>query len=298
MEKVKELKKAVEELKKPPKKKTPRRKIKPKLKPKPKRGKTVKKVNKKISKTPPAPAPPIVIEKKVVEEKPVPAISGKLKVIIAGVFALIVLVLVFLFIYVEMHIKHQKREAEEFLREKEKREKILQSELFGLKTETERLKAQLEVERRKKYEAAKAMIEQRKETTDEKTYEKISRKIDEIKTAAKPGKTKKKSELKHIPIESLLPEYTEIPTTTEELENLLKIAGPSDRGKIFWALGNKKDIKAVEILSRYLEGAKGNDFREILKSLKKISLRPGIDEAIQNKIQEIFANQRKKGIII
>jgi tetratricopeptide (TPR) repeat protein len=238
---------------------------------------------------------PILIEKEIIRERPV---LDELKIIIVGVSAFFLLVIIATIIYIKIHLKQQRIETEEFLKEKEKHEKVLKSELLSLKTATQRLREQLEAERKKKFEAAKAMIEHKKETTDEKTYEKISKKIDELKVREAAPVRKRKVAIKPIPIESLLPEYTEIPTTTKELENLLKIASPAERGKIFWALGNKKDMRAVEILETYLEDAKGEDFREILKSLKKISMRPGIDIAIKNKIQEIFTKQRKKGIII
>ena len=96
----------------------------------------------------------------------------------------------------------------------------------------------------------------------------------------------------------LLSEYTNIPTTSVQLGNMLEFSSLGNRSQIFWGLGNKMDIKAVEILESFMRQSAGEEHREILKSLKKIEVRPGITPPIKVKIEKIFSAQRRKGIII
>jgi len=290
MEKIKDLKAAIQKIEEK----------KPKEKPVQKKKKIVprKKVPRK---TPPGQPPKKIVVEKVREYQPV-VVEKKIHIegykILLGLIIFIIVVVVGIVFYVRTLIKHReqevKLESERALKESER----VKKELYKIAEESKKLREELEAEKRRKAQILKAVADEKKQLAEKKTYEKASKALNEAKEE-KPSKKTKEKELIPIKTEMLLPEYTDIPTTSEEMGRILKNAPPSERGIIIWGLGNKKDLKAVEILGELFENPLSEaEEMEILKSLKKIYLRPQIDKEVKEKVAEILAKARHKGIII
>ncbi|MFH1957383.1 MAG: hypothetical protein ABIJ15_02780 [bacterium] len=237
-----------------------------------------------------------IIREKIVEYQPF-VIEKKLPVnaaVFAGISAGVLIIISLIIFYFKRAMKINEVKTKEFLEVKAREDKILKGQVSNLQNSADKLKEDLEREKRRKFEITKNMVDEKKRFADEKTYEKISNKIDEVKKAIK----KKPAAPEPIPVESFLSEYTDIPTTSEQLGDMLGFASPDNRSQIFWGLGNKTDIRAVEILESFMGQSSGEEYREILKSLKKIAVRPGSSPPIKLKIEKIFSAQRRKGIII
>jgi len=237
-----------------------------------------------------------VVRERVVEYQPF-VIEKKLPVnaaVFAGILAGVLIIFFLIIFYFKRAMKTSEMKTKEFLEEKEREGRVLKEQFSSLRDLTGRLKEDLETEKRKKLEITKNIVDEKKRIVDEKTYEKISNKINEVKKAVK----KKSAVPAPIPVKSFLAEYTDIPITSKQLGDLLEAAPQGNRSQIFWGLGNKTDIKAVEILENFMAQTSGEEYREILKSLKKIAVRPGMAEPIKIKIENIFSAQRRKGIII
>jgi len=283
LKKVKELKKAIKKIEAKKTEKKPVKKV---------RGKVAKK---KISQKKPSETEipreriiekireyqPVVVEKKI-------HIEGYRILLVLIVF--IILAVAGIVFYIRTLIKHREQqlkfEMERALKESER----VKRELHEISQESKKLKEELEAEKRRKLRIIKAVTQEKKALSERKTYEKVAETLKEVKTQKRiiPIKT-----------EDLLPEYTDIPTSSEEIEKLLKTASLSERSILIWGLGNKKDMKAVEILEKLFENPLDeSEEMEILKSLKKIYLRPGVSDDVKSRIFKVLSKARRKGIII
>jgi len=288
------LRKAIEKMKEP--EKVPERSPKKTKKAERERKKYSVKRERAVERKAPKKTAQSIVSKKIVKYQPV-VIEKKLPVtaaVLAGISAGALIIIFLIIFYFKRAMKISEIKTKEFLEVKTREDKILKGQFSNLQSLTSKLKEDIEKEKRRKFEITKNIVDEKKKFADEKTYEKISNKIDEVKKAIK----KKSLAPKPIPVESFLSEYTDIPTTSGQLGDMLGAASSNDRSRIFWGLGNKTDIKAVEILESFLEKASGEEYREILKSLKKIAVRPRMEHSVKERIEKIFSAQRRKGIII
>jgi len=255
-------------------------------------------------KTPPQSVSPIIIKERVIE-RPAKAMSWQKQAAIAA--AVLGTVIVTAFIFLKLYLSGRAKEAN-LLEEKQIAEKRLQKEIETLKESSAKLKTDIDAEKKKKkaetpvnYISPQSSEKENKEL--KKRLEKLEESLNAVRTASakpKPSRELKFSEERiSFPAKYFLPTYTEVPLKTSSLSEMLeKASGLSERLKLLWALGNKAEISAVETLESHLSKAKGEEYREILKSLKKISLRPEISTDIKAKVEGIFSVQRRSGIII
>ena len=259
-------------------------------------------------KTPRKSVSPIIIKERVIEQ-PSRAMGWQKQTAIAG--GVLATVLATVFIFLKLYLSERAKEAN-LLEEKQIAEQRLQKEIEILKESSTKLKIDLAAEKKKKQPPAEMDYTRGKNPanitdTENKTLklrlEKMEASLHAVRTASnkpKPSKMSKFSgERISFPSEYFLPTYSKVPLKTSSLSAMLERASDvSERLKLLWALGNKTDISAVETLESHLSKAKGEEYREILKSLKKISLRPEISPDIKATVEGIFSVQRRNGIII
>ncbi|PKM99766.1 MAG: hypothetical protein CVU78_04690 [Elusimicrobia bacterium HGW-Elusimicrobia-2] len=246
---------------------------------------------------------PIIIRERIIERVSPPS-NWKKPAALGIIFLAFVTAIALIFF--KLYLNERAKESV-FLEEKLASEKRIQKELDALKDSAAHVKAELAEEKKK---TALAASHDRKNSEKNKKDEKIDiffKKMedsldsvrsqrDRAREAEKPAFTTKTSS---IPLTDFLPEYTDIPLDASSLSEMLgRASGNSARLNLLWALGNKTELKAVETLKEHLDKAKGEEYREILKSLKKIALRPETAQTVKTAVENIFSAQRRKGIII
>ena len=220
----------------------------------------------------------------------------------ASVFAAFLFAIFIMAIFVRSRdIKNKERERELFEKRRED-EQRLKNKISFLESQTQDMKKNLEEERMQRIKDSRAKIE-KKEIQQPIEKKELHAAVETIRKATQEGNDRRQNDFVKrktpIPIVDFLPSYTDIPISAERLGKMIETAKDSDtKVKLFWGLGNKREMEAVEILTDYLDAAKGSELKEILKSLKKISLRPGVAVEIKNKIESVFVSIRRKGIII
>jgi len=247
---------------------------------------------------------PIIIKERVIE-RPARAMGWQKQTAIAAGVVLPVIMMAFIFF--KLYLSVRAKEAN-LLEEKQIAEKRLQKEIEVLKESSTKLKIGLAAEKKKKQSAApvnyiRPQSSEKENKELKKRLEKMEEFLNAVRTASAKPKPSRELEFSEerisFPAKYFLPTYTEVPLKTSSLSEMLeKASSLSERLKLLWALGNKTEISAVETLESHLSKAKGEEYREILKSLKKISLRPEISTDIKAKIEGIFSVQRRSGIII
>ncbi|MEA2082275.1 MAG: hypothetical protein U9O97_06005 [Elusimicrobiota bacterium] len=261
------------------------------------------------AKAPAARVSPIIIKERVIENPGAAMNWKKQSAIAAGV---LIPIIAAAFIFLKLFLNERVKEAE-LLEEKQIAEKRLRKEVDSLKETAVKLKTSLADEKKKKNQASAlsynrqtdsghAIKEENKKL--QRRLEKMEGYLQNLQTA---GRETVNKETAH-PAEkfaharggiNFLPEYTEIPLSTSSLVRMLKGASElSARLNLLWALGNKTGLDAVKILEQQASAAKGEEYREILKSLKKISLRPETPPEVKTKVEAIFRGLRRKGTII
>ncbi|MDO9513940.1 MAG: hypothetical protein Q7J59_04950 [Elusimicrobiota bacterium] len=246
---------------------------------------------------------PIIIRERIIERFS-PSADWKKTTFIGIIFLAFVTAIALIFF--KLYLNERAKESV-FFEEKLASEKRIQKELDALKESAAQVKAELAEEKMK---AALAVSHNRKNSEKNKKDEKIDivlKKMedsldsvrsqrDRAREAEKPAFTTKTSTIQ---LTDFLPEYTDIPLDASHLSEMLgRASGSSARLNLLWALGNKTELKAVDTLKEHLDKAKGEEYREILKSLKKIALRPDTAQTVKTAVENIFSAQRRKGIII
>jgi len=250
---------------------------------------------------------PIIIKEKIIERS-AKAMSWQKQTVIAAA-ALLPLMLI-AFIFFKLYVRERSKE-ENLLNEKQAAEKRLQKETEALKESAAKLKAELAAEKTKKkaeaplnYSRLKSAEKEQENKELKKRLEIVEDSLNAVRTESAKKRTPSPPAVEFEGEVSLdkkyfLPTYTEVPLDASALSEMLERAsGLSARLNLLWALGNKTDLSAVETLESHLSKAKGEEYREILKSLKKIALRPELSAGVRKKIEDIFSSQRRRGIII
>ncbi|MBA3066378.1 hypothetical protein KJ633_07110 [bacterium] len=253
---------------------------------------------------------PIIIKERIIE-RPAPGMDWKKSAVIGVIFVMPVIIaaLIFFKLYLNERSKEKSILEEQLLSENR-----LKKEMDNLRHAAEKLKAEISEEKKKKKPEAITnygpLLDARKEEADKEIKARVERMENSLSAirnetglaGAKPRREETagfSGKQGSLPLKYFLPAYTEIPIDTFSLSEMLdRASGLSARTNLIWALGNKTDPEAVDTLESHLAKAKGEEYKEILKSLKKITLRPEISVTVKSKIENIFSAQRRKGIII
>ncbi len=298
-----------EKIKKPEKPK-PKRAKKKKLPPEVSKKKPVKKsavaVKTRVSseKRPPQSVSPIIIKERIIE-RPSHGVTWQKQAVTGAIILVPIIITAFLFF--KLYLNERTREAG-ILEEKQLAEKKLKNGMEILKEASEKLKIDLAEEKSKKKPDTAVNYSLQKDSEKENKelkirLEKMENSLNAIRTESakpKPSEAVKFPEgTVPAPVKYFLPTYTKIPLNAFSLSEMLERAsGLSARLNLLWALGNKTEHEAVDVLEAHLTRAKGEEYREILKSLKKIALRPETSADVKIKVEDIFSALRRKGIII
>ena len=303
-DKVIKLKESLKTLSETAPEKPPAKKAAPKKTPPPAVEKTVQKSGATVRAQPEKAAPEtIIIRERLIEKQGGGGMSTRAQSAIAAVILLLVAGIAMAVL--KLYLNAQSRESAR-VEDMISSEKRLQKELNTLKESAARVKTELDEEKKKSArEASQARKNKGQKDKDEQIdscLKKMEDSLHSVRTECDRARESDKAVFPAktaVPLTDFLPEYTEIPIEASALSEMLERAsGRTARLNLLWALGNKTELKAVETLNKQLDRAKGEEYREILKSLKKIALRLDTAQPVKTAVEDIFAGQRRKGIII